>query len=391
MTHPPGKSTILIIDDERVILDLTSIILGNRGYKTLTAEDPLLGLQIMESVVPELVLLDYMMPKMDGLTALREIKRRYPDTYVIMFTGKGNEEIAVQLMKAGASDYILKPFNNQDLADRIDQVLRIRRAEISNRELLKERERLLLEIEALNRELEGRVREKSEELQRAHAEVVQSEKLASLGYLSAGMAHEIRNPLNTITLFTHLIRNGIDDPEKLDYMDKIVKEVDRIDAIIRKLLDATRRRPFAMQQISMATLLDDIVDMLKHQFEVNNITLQRDFRRLPPEMAADPTEIEQIFTNLFVNAIQVMPAGGTLRLTLDHNDKELQVSVADTGPGIPRSEQSKIFDPFFTTKETGTGLGLSVVLRIVRNYQGRIDVESDGVNGTLFTVHLPLL
>src|SRR6266540_6710734 len=227
------KSTILIIDDEKVILDLTSIILTNRGYSVLVAQDAIEGLGILEAHRPELVLLDYMMPKMDGLTALKEIKLRFPETYVIMFTGKGSEEIAVELMKAGASDYILKPFNNQDLADRIANVLKVRDVELRNRELLRERETLLQEIESWNKELEARVLEKTEALQKVQAEIVQTEKLATLGYLSAGMAHEIRNPLNSISLFMQLIKTGMEDQEKLEYFDKIFKEIDRIDGIMR--------------------------------------------------------------------------------------------------------------------------------------------------------------
>jgi hypothetical protein len=186
--------SILVIDDEKIILDLTAIILKNRGYNVYTAADACTGLELIENTNPEIVMLDYMMPGMDGLSALKEIRQHFPDTYVIMFTGKGSEEIAVEMMKAGASDYILKPFNNKDLIERIDNVLRIRRVELKNRELLREREILLAEIAAWNQELEARVEEKTEALQKAHAEIVQAEKLATLGYLSAGMAHEIRNP-----------------------------------------------------------------------------------------------------------------------------------------------------------------------------------------------------
>src|SRR6266498_3889774 len=120
------KSTVLIIDDEKVNLDLISILLNNRGFGTLVASNAQEGLALIEAEKPELAIVDYMMPGMDGFAALKEIKRRFPDTYVIMFTGKGSEEIAVELMKAGASDYILKPFVNKDLLDRVQKVLQVR-------------------------------------------------------------------------------------------------------------------------------------------------------------------------------------------------------------------------------------------------------------------------
>lgn len=381
---------ILIIDDEKIILDLTSIILKNRGYTVLTASDASTGFGIIENQKPELVLLDYMMPGIDGLTALKEIRGRFPESYVIMFTGKGSEEIAVELMKAGASDYILKPFNNQDLADRIANTLKIRDVEIRNVELLKERERLLQEIEAWNMELEARVQEKTEALQQAQAENVQAEKLATLGYLSAGMAHEVRNPLNSITLFVQLIKAGMEDKEKLEYIERILKEVDRIDNILSKLLDASKRPRFKLKDVDVKDVIERTLELFSPQIEMNGIVVERDYRTLPPAIRADSSEIEQIFTNLFLNSIHEMPQGGTLRVGLDCDDGSIVIRVSDTGKGIPEKNLPNIFDPFFTSKSRGSGLGLSVVLRIVRTYKGKIDVEETSETGTTFRILLPL-
>jgi signal transduction histidine kinase len=384
------KGTVLIIDDEKIILDLTTIILKNRGYEALAAQDAVTGIEIARNSKPDLVLLDYMMPGKDGLTTLKELRRELPDTYVIMFTGKGSEEIAVELMKAGASDYILKPFNNQDLTERIDNVLRIRMMELSNRDLLRERERLMEEIAAWNRELENRVQEKTEALQKAQTEIVQTEKLASLGYLSAGMAHEIRNPLNSITLFLQLLKSGTEDQERLGYFEKIFKEIDRIDGILRKLLDASKRPRFEIREVSVDRILDATLEIFKPQMELQNITLQRDYRRIPPPIQADFTEIEQIFTNLFLNAIHEMSKGGELGVQLDHDDHDIIIRITDTGNGIPLGHLANIFDPFFTTKSAGTGMGLAIVLRIVKTYHGKIEVEKSDAHGTTFCVRLPL-
>jgi signal transduction histidine kinase len=384
------KGSVLIIDDEKVILDLTSIILKNRGYQVFTAIDSKQGLKVVQEKQPDLVLLDYMMPGMDGMTTLKEIRGRFPDTYVIMFTGKGSEEIAVDLMKAGASDYILKPFNNQDLAERIENVLRIREVEITNRGLLKEREHLLHEIEMWNRQLEARVAEKTEALQKAQEEIVQAEKLAALGYLSAGMAHEIRNPLNSIMLFVQLIKSGMEDPEKLEYVDKILKEIDRIDGIMRKLLDASKRPRYEISNVAIDQVIDATLDIFRPQIELHRIKVERDYKSIPPPSPADASEIEQIFTNLFLNAIHEMPDGGELRVELSHEGDAAVIRVSDTGSGIPEQNLSNIFDPFFTTKSSGSGLGLSVVLRIVKTYNGRIDVEQSSPAGTTFRIFLPL-
>jgi signal transduction histidine kinase len=384
------KATVIIIDDEQIILDLTSIILKNRGYNVFSAADAGSGLELIENLRPELVMLDYMMPGMDGLTALKEIKQRFPDTYVIMFTGKGSEEIAVELMKAGASDYLLKPFNNQDLAERIENVLRIRDVELNNRELLREREMLLAEIAAWNRELEARVEEKTEALQKAHAEIVQSEKLATLGFLSAGMAHEIRNPLNSISLFIQLLKSGMAESEKVEYLEKCLKEIDRIDGILRKLLDAAKRPKFEIREVRIDRIIESTLDIFMPQITHQNIEVVREFQRVPPPFQADPLEIEQIFTNLFINAIHEMPSHGTLKVHLDCDESKMTIRISDSGKGIPSENITNIFDPFFTTKSCGIGMGLAVVLRIVKTYFGRIEVEKSDENGTTFLISIPI-
>ena len=389
-TPADSKATIVVIDDDVNILELTSLILSRRGYRVLTSPSARDGMDIIAAHQPELVLLDYMMPGMDGLTALREIRSRFPDTYVVMFTGKGSEEIAVELMKGGASEYILKPFNNRDLAERLDNVLRIRDIELHNRALQQEHVRLLQEIESWNQELQKRVREKSDALQKAQSEIAQADKLAALGYLSAGMAHEIRNPLNSISLFIQLMRQNTVDPEQLDYQGKILKEIDRIDAIIRKLLDASRRTRTITSDVFIDRVVENALEVFSPQIEAGKIQVNR---TCPPSLhpiKADAAEVEQIFTNLFLNALDEMPGDGRLDISICEENNRVVIRVADNGGGIPDDVLPNIFNPFFSTKARGTGMGLPVVQRIARIYDGNIIVEKTSPAGTVFKVDFPV-
>lgn len=388
-TPPDIKAMVVVIDDDRNILELTSLILSRRGYQVYKAATAREGMEIIAERNPELVLLDYMMPEMDGLTALKEIRARFPATYVLIFTGKGNEEIAVELMKCGASEYILKPFNNKELVDRLDNVLHIREIELHNKALQKEHERLLEEIEIWNQDLQKRVREKTEALQKAQSEIAQSEKLAALGYLSAGMAHEIRNPLNSISLFVQLMRHNITDPEQLDYLGKILKEIDRIDSIIRKLLDVSRRTRTISDDVQIDRVIDNALDVFVPQTESGKVQVERRYHVVPPPIKADPAEIEQIFTNLFLNALEEMPDGGRLVIDISAVKGKVVVMVGDSGRGIPPEVLPNIFDPFFTTKARGTGMGLPVVQRIARIYEGNITVDKTSPEGTVFRLEFP--
>jgi signal transduction histidine kinase len=383
------KASIVVIDDDIHILELADLILSKRGYQVFTASTARVGMEIIADHFPELVLLDYMMPEMDGLTALREIRSHFPNTYVVMFTGKGNEKIAVELMKGGASEYILKPFNNRDLVERLDNVLRIREIELHNRSLQQEHVRLLQEIDNWNQDLQKRVREKTDALQKAQSEIAQSEKLATLGYLSAGMAHEIRNPLNSISLFIQLMRQNTIDPEQLDYQGKILKEIDRIDDIIRKLLDASRRTRTIRNDIYIDQVIDNALEVFLPQTEAGKVRITRSYCDSLPPIKADPTELEQIFTNLFLNALDEMNSGGHLDIQVSEENGRVVVRVADSGGGISADTLPCIFDPFFSTKARGTGMGLPVVQRIARIYEGNITVEKTSPDGTVFRLDFP--
>jgi signal transduction histidine kinase len=383
------KVPVVIIDDDRSILELTSLVLAKNGFQPHVAACAQDGFELISCHAPALVLLDYMMPEMDGLSALQLIRTRFPDTYVVMFTGKGSEAVAVELMKNGASEYILKPFNSRNLVERLQNVLRIREIELQNRELQKQQEQLLFEIEQWNLELQKRVSEKSEALRNAHEQILQSEKLAAMGYLSAGMAHEIRNPLNSIALFVQLMRQATTEPVQLEHQAKILREVDRIDSIIRKLLDASRRTRIISSNVQINQVIDNAIEAFAPQIETRNIRLFRQYHCLPPPITADPTELEQIFTNLFLNSLDAMGLGGCLGIEVFEKDNRVVIRVSDNGPGIPEEVLASIFEPFFSTKNRGTGMGLPVALRIARMYEGSMEVEHSSSLGTTFRLEFP--
>jgi signal transduction histidine kinase len=387
---PERRIPVVVIDDDVNILELTSLILSKNGFEPYSASRAIDGFELVAHHSPELVLLDYMMPEIDGLTALQHLRSHYPDVYVVMLTGKGSEEVAVELMKNGASEYILKPFNNRNLVERLYNVLRIREIELHNRELQKQQEHLLSEIEQWNRELQKRVREKSEALQTAQEEIIQSEKLAALGYLSAGMAHEIRNPLNSISLFIQLMRQTTTEPDQLEYQSKILKEVDRIDLIIRKLLDSSRRTRTISSDVQIDQVIDAVLEAFSPQIETRKIQVDRRYHCIPPPITADAGELEQIFTNLFLNALDAMSHGGMLEIELFCEGERVVVRVSDSGSGIALDVLPNIFEPFFSTKSRGTGMGLPVAQRIARMYEGSMEVERSTSEGTVFRLEFPV-
>jgi PAS domain S-box-containing protein len=219
-----------------------------------------------------------------------------------------------------------------------------------------------------------------------------TERLAELGTLASGMAHEIGTPMNVILGRAELLMRKATDERTRRGLETIVTQVERITKIMNQLLSFARKRPAERQGINLETVMNDVLDVLQERFHKHHIQVTKTVPPQLPKVLADPDHMNQVFLNLILNACQAMPEGGTLSLTLHPTDATVELTVQDTGCGIPQEQLSKIFDPFFSTKAVGegTGLGLTVVHGILQEHQGAIRVKSVPGQGTTFFVSLPI-
>lgn len=221
------------------------------------------------------------------------------------------------------------------------------------------------------------------------ARVLQAEKLAAVGQLAAGIAHEIRNPLTTIKGFVQLIamREGKFQPE---YLDLILKEIESIQGIVEGTLVLAKPHPEALINVNLGNVVQEVCTLMQPQTTLQNINLSLSCPADLPEIKAQPNLLKMVFVNLIKNSIEAMPAdGGEISLELKQRGDNIQVTIRDTGKGIPPELIKNLGSPFVTTKENGTGLGLMVTYRIIQNHGGSIRVTSTPGRGTIFVITLP--
>lgn len=236
--------------------------------------------------------------------------------------------------------------------------------------------------------------ESNAELRLTQKELIATEKLASLGQLSAGIAHEIGNPLSAIKGYAEVLRraSGMDDMKRGEILGDVLREVSRVDRIIRTLLDYSRPRKSSPQLVNVNDVIKDTVEIIASQGALKGIKLTLELSEDTPGIIADPGQLSQVIVNLLLNSRDALSGGGEIVITTQTDDERgAVISVRDDGAGIPAEIIDRIFDPFFTTKDPGqgTGLGLSVSARIVETFEGAIEVESPREGGSLFRIIFP--
>ena len=249
------------------------------------------------------------------------------------------------------------------------------------------------ELEEWGRTLEARVEERTRELEQMQAQLVRAEKMASLGEMAAGIAHEINNPLTGILSFASLVREEPSlDPELKPDLDIIIKETRRCARIVKGLLEFSRASVPQKKDVNLNKLIESVTYLLQQQSSFFNIQIITDLDEDIPDLLADPNQLSQVLMNIIINASHATQEGGsiTVRTGYESEDRCVVVKIIDTGCGIPKENLGRIFDPFFTTKSDGTGLGLAVSYGIIKNHGGDIDVKSEVGKGTTFTIKLPV-
>jgi len=248
------------------------------------------------------------------------------------------------------------------------------------------------ELKNFSRQMEEKIQKTTADLRKTEAQLIRSEKLAALGQLAAGIAHEIRNPLTSINILIHSLRERLpSENSQQEDLKVIEEEIHRMNEIVDQFLRFAKPAPPFFEKTDVLSIVEETLQLLRLQAEKQRIAVEREFQALPM-ILIDPEQMKQAMLNLLLNAIQAMPEGGLLTLK-GRNSEEgqwIHLSIQDSGMGISGEDIDKLFDPFFSTKEGGIGLGLSITHRIIDQHHGKIEVESSPGMGTLFTVWLPI-
>jgi two-component system sensor histidine kinase HydH len=248
------------------------------------------------------------------------------------------------------------------------------------------------ELKTFSQQMEEKIQKTTADLRKTEAQLIRSDKLAALGQLAAGIAHEIRNPLTSINILIHSMTENLPsgDSHKED-LEVIEEEINRINEIVDQFLRFAKPAPPLLERADILSVFEETLQLLRPQIEKQKIVIQRGFQALPI-IQMDREQMKQAILNLLLNATQAMPRGGHLTLKAKNSEdgQWIHLSIQDSGIGIPGEDLNRLFDPFFSTKEGGIGLGLSIAHRIIDQHHGKIEVESTPGQGTLFTVWLPI-
>ena len=380
----PEHVRILYMEDNAGLARLFQKRLRNAGYTVDIAHDGGEGLAMYAEGSYDVLAVDQNMPIHNGLEVIRILASQGSLPPTIMVTGAGNEQTAIQAMKLGARDYIVKDVDlgYLDLLPTvIEQVLQQQRT-------IEDKQRAQQALREYSEKLEEMVEQRTKELRDAQEKLVRREKLAAIGQFGASVGHELRNPLGVIknSMYYLKMKLGGADEKVLRHIAIVEREIARSNKIISDLLGFARVKAPELTVVEINTLAEEA---LSRSFVPDNVAMITNLAIDLPPLMADADQIIQVFINLISNAIQAMSDEGTLEITTEVANGFIVTHFRDQGCGIPEENMRKLFEPLFTTKAKGIGLGLALIKTLVEGHKGTIEVESEVGKGTTFSVRLP--
>ena len=369
------KITLLLVDDENEFRKTLAKRMLKRGLHSYQAPDGETCLTMLVEQPVDVVVMDVMMPGMNGIDTMLKIKERYPETEVILLTGNANTQDGVEGIKSGAFDYLTKPVEFEHLLGKI--------------------------VQAYDKIISHREHKAAEEY-KTHIEqqMIVTERLAALGTLAAGVAHEINNPLAIINESAGYLRTVVQKKElaEIPYrasidkaLEKIEKSVKRARTITHQLLADVGKKERVLAEIDIEELVTETVRLIRKDAELKEIRTNLETDPNLRTLWGDPHQIRQVLINLLSNAIHATNAEGEITIRLASTDRGVTIEIVDSGTGIPKENLERIFEPFFSTKAPGkgTGLGLFVSRDIIEKMGGKLTVESVVGEGACFRIDLP--
>jgi signal transduction histidine kinase len=357
--------------------------LKRAGYSVFTAAD-------YDSAVvykPEdldVAVIDINLPGKSGVQLLQNLYNA--DTYlpVIMITGEPNISVMPEIVRAGAYDFIAKPIVKDVLLKAVARAAEKKR-------LTDEKRRLEQEIKLYAEELETRVAERTAELVETHKRLVAQERIAALGRAAAQVAHEVKNPLAGLLLYSlHLKSKSDNFSERQTYLvGKIVDTINHLNNRVEQILDFARPVNLNLQAGNLNEIVNDILELLRPQLTAKEVEVRLSMGQRAAYALLDESSIRGALMNLILNAIEATPERGVVSIACDRSDGSVRLKITDTGPGIDDEKAKKIFEPFYTTKAGGLGLGMPYARKIIEQHGGTISLNSRPGEGTTVSVVLP--
>ena len=376
--------TVLLVDDEPSIRLTMGEFLKRAGYDVFTAAD-YSSAEALFAEQFDVAVIDINLPGKSGIQLLQKLFDAAVYVPVIMITGEPNLSVIPEIVRAGAYDFIAKPIVKDVLINAVGRAAEKKR-------LTDEKRRLEQEIKRYAEELEARVDERTAELVETHKRLVTQERIAALGRAAAQVAHEVKNPLAGLLLYSlHLKGKATNFSESEIYLvDKIVETINHLNSRVEQILGFARPVSLNLWSGNLNDMVNDVLELLRPQLTANNVEVRLSMEQQSADGMFDESSMRGALMNLILNAIEAMPNGGTLSIASDRTSETLRVDIVDAGRGIADEEVKKIFEPFYTTKAQGLGLGMPYARKIIEQHGGTISLNSRVGQGTTISISLPV-